>query len=71
MGKKGGKCYEEESAHLEQGQPQGRRAYQGIPGHDVLQGRIVSAMDTPVARGKKMPLATILYYPNSTKRSKQ
>ena len=51
MGKKGER-YHEESAHPEQGQPQGLRAHQGNPRHDVLQGRIVSATDTPVARGK-------------------
>lgn len=72
MGKKGGKCHEEESAHLEQGQPQGRCAHQGITRHDVLQGRIVSVADTLVARGKlKMPLATIFYYLNPIKRSKR
>jgi len=45
------KCHEK-GAYPEQGQSQGRFAHQRIPGHDVLQGRIISAVNTPVARGK-------------------
>jgi len=57
VGRKGGK-YHEEDTHSEQRQPQGRRAHQGVSGHDVLQGRVTPRHGRRVVRGKHFSLTT-------------